>query len=137
MATPEPAAGSQPLPHVAAPTVRVQRPPGRPIEPVAGPPPRPSHPDDESTIGLPRPGPVARQRTIRFGTPAPVTVTVSARPRPRRRFRTWPWIVAVVVALLVVGAVLLVMLLQGDTVERRLEAPETAPGVARSADPEG
>jgi hypothetical protein len=54
-------------------------------------------------------------RTLEFGTPAAVNVTVG--PRPRRRHRTWPWIVAVVLALLVLGAVLLVMMVRGATID--------------------
>ena len=117
MATPRPG-GPEP---VASPTVRLEHAPAldrsSTDEPVAAPPPRPGHPDDESTIGLPRPTPNVRQRTIQFGTPAPVKVTVSARPRTRRRYRTWPWIAAVVVALLVLAVVLVVMLLQGSTLD--------------------
>ena len=43
------------------------------------------------------------RRTLEFGTPAPVKVTVGPRQKPRRRYRTWPWIVAVVLALIVLG----------------------------------
>ena len=35
----------------------------------------------------------------------------------RRRYRTWPWILAVVLALIVLGSVLLVMLWQGETID--------------------
>jgi len=41
---------------------------------------------------------------------------VGPRRKPRRGFRTWPWIAAVVLALLVLGAVLLVMMLRGATI---------------------
>ncbi len=128
MATPDPAVGGPEPTPPAEPTVRVTRPPslGSPPaaeQPAGDRPPRPAHPDDESTVNLPRPAPRARQSTLQFGTPAPVVVTVSARPRRRRRHRTWPWIAAVVAALLVIGAVLLVMLLRGATVEGRLGAP--------------
>ncbi|WP_409329593.1 hypothetical protein [Trujillonella humicola] len=118
----------EPAPPVAEPTVRLDRRPasGRRGETAGGRPPRPAHPDDEATVDLPRPAPPIRQPTVPFGTPVPVRVTVRPRVHPRRR-RTWPWIAAVVVALLVVGAVLAVMLLRGDTVDTRLDAPGTAP----------
>lgn len=122
---------------VAEPTVRLERPPapGRSGEPAAGRPPRPAHPDDEATVDLPRPAPPVRQPTMPFGAPVPVKVTVGPRNRPRRRYRTWPWIVAVVVALVVVGAVLAVLLLRGDTVDDRLEGPGTAPAVVGPPSP--
>ena len=135
MATPKPATGG-PEPS-ADPTVRVQRPVRSPTDQPAAAPPRPGHPDDESTVDLPRPTPDVRQRTIEFGTPAPVRVTVTARPRPRRRLRTWPWIVAVVLALLAVGTVLLVMLLRGATVEGRVGSPVPAPSATESPAPGG
>ena len=56
-------------------------------------------------------------RTLEFGTPAPVTVTVGPRAKRPRRYRTWPWIVAVVLALVVLGTALLVMLLGGETID--------------------
>jgi hypothetical protein len=101
---------------------------------------RPAHPDDESTVGIPRATPGSRQRTIKFGTPAPAKVTVTARPRPRRRHRTWPWIAAVVGALLVLGVVLLVMLMRGATVEGHLGSAAGAaavPGTEASPQPGG
>jgi hypothetical protein len=57
------------------------------------------------------------RKTLEFGTPTPVKVTVGPRRKPRRRYRTWPWIVAVVLALIVLGAMLLVMLLRGETID--------------------
>ena len=74
-------------------------------------------PGDEPTVGLPGRAPVVRQRTLQFGKPAPVKVTVTSRSRPRRRFRTWPWILAVVLALVVLGVILLVMFLRGATID--------------------
>lgn len=112
MATPPPK-GPEPV----APTVRLGRPLPSPTDEPAPVPPRPGHPDDESTANLPRPTPDIRQPTIEYGAPPPVKVTVSARARPRRRFRTWPWIAAVVLALVVVGTVLVVMLLRGSTLD--------------------
>jgi hypothetical protein len=105
----------------AHPTLKVARPPvpGRAAraDVAAGrratPPIRP----DEPTVALtPQAGSDPR-RTLEFRGPAPVKVTVSARPRRRRRYPTWPWIVAVVLALIVLGTVLLVMLLRGETID--------------------
>ena len=70
---------------------------------------------DEPTVHLDRPSRGDPDRTLELGGPPPAGVTVG--PRPRRRRRTWPWIVAVMVALLVLGAVLLVMLWRGATIE--------------------
>ena len=107
------------------PTVRVGRPPvpGRPGPAATGTP--ASGPErtplDEPTVTLPDGSPQPAHRTIRFGRPDPVKVTVGPRVgprvRPRRRYRTWPWIAAVAVLLLVLGAVLLVMLWRGATVD--------------------
>jgi hypothetical protein len=105
----------------ADPTLKVARPPvpGRAVraEVVAGHRATPPIRHDEPTVALtPQPAndPL---RTLRFGAPDPVRVTVSARPRRKRRYRTWPWIVAVVLALIVLGTVLLVMLLRGETID--------------------
>jgi hypothetical protein len=132
MPTPNPGA-----PEPAAPTVRLERPPPVAAEP-ASPPPRPGHPDDSSTVDLPRPTPSVRQPTMKFGVPAPVTVTVSPRPRRRRRFSTWPWIVGLLLVLLVLAAVLVGMLLGGSTIDDpRLLGPDGTglPGEAVSTVP--
>lgn len=106
----------------AEPTVRV----GRPPVPARAHPPQAgasgvsgplATPPDEATVTLPDRVQGVRQPTIEYGAPAPVQVTVGPRRRPRRRYRTWPWIAAVVVALLLLGAVLLVMLLRGATID--------------------
>jgi hypothetical protein len=74
---------------------------------------------DDPTVTVAVPGKLskARQRTLEFGAPPSVKVTVGPRPRARRRHRTWPWILAVVLALVVVGTTLLVMLLRGQTLD--------------------
>jgi hypothetical protein len=105
----------------ADPTLRVARPPvpGRAVraEVAAGHRATPPIRHDEPTVALtPQAGHEPR-RTLEFGAPSPVKVTVSARPRRKRRYRTWPWIVAVVLALVVLGTVLLVMLLRGETID--------------------
>jgi hypothetical protein len=117
----------------ASPTVRLDRPP--PPADATAPPPRPNHPDDASTVGLPRPTSDARQPTIEFGTPAPVKVTVSARPRRRRRLPTWPWIAAVVLVLLVLAAVLVGMLLGGSTIDDPRLLDPSGPGLPGEAVP--
>lgn len=112
-------AGTAAPPTSADPTMRVARPPvpGRAVRAdvaagdLATPPVRP----DEPTVTLDAQAPRPPQRTLEFGMPAAVRVTVG--PRPRRRHRTWPWIAAVVLALLVLGAVLLVMMLRGATID--------------------
>jgi hypothetical protein len=105
----------------ADPTVKVARPPvpGRAVraEVAAGNLPTPPIHHDEPTVTLTGQAPAAPHRTLEFGIPAPVKVTVAPRPKPRRRYRTWPWIVAVVLALVVLGTVLLVMLLRGGTID--------------------
>jgi hypothetical protein len=122
MTTPEAADPGSRSPGLSAePTVRVGRPPvpGRPRPPspeTAAADPRRT-PLDEPTVTLPDGAPQPAHRTIRFGTPAPVKVTVGPRVRPRRRYRTRPWITAVVFLLLVLGAVLLVMLWRGATID--------------------
>ena len=101
----------------ADPTMRVARPPvpGRAVRAdlAAGHLTTPPVRGDDPTVALDHQARRPPHRTLEFGTPAPVTVTVGPRPRPRRRFRTWPWIAAVIVALLVLGAVLLVMMMRG------------------------
>jgi hypothetical protein len=120
------------------PTVRVPRPPApgpaKRAEPAVEPDsPPPVHPADETTAGLPRPAPVVRQRTIQFGKPTPVKVTVTARAR--RPHRTWPWIAAVALALLVLGVVLLVMLLRGETIDGDTDLVGSGAALAISAAP--
>ena len=110
-----------PPPTSADPTMKVPRPPvpGRAVRAdvaagnLATP---PIHPD-ESTVTLDAQSSKPPHRTLEFGTPAAVNVTVGPRPKPRRRHRTWPWIAAVVVLLLALGAVLLVMMLRGATID--------------------
>lgn len=112
--------GHEVSPRQADPTLRVSRPPipGRAVraEMAAGnivtPPVR--HDDPTVTLAHGRKDP---RRTLEFGTPAPVKVTVGPRQKPRRRYRTWPWIVAVVLALVVLGAALLIMLWRGETID--------------------
>ena len=117
MTQPDP--GDAAPPTAADPTMRVARPPvpGRAVRAdlAAGDLASPPFREDDPTVALDTAGRRPPHRTLEFGTPTPVTVTVGARPRPRRRFRTWPWIAAVVLALLVLGAVLLVMMLRGAT----------------------
>ena len=102
------------------PTLRVERPPvpGRAVraEMAAGSIARPPIRPDDPTVALAH-GHRDPRRTLAFGTPAPVTVTVGPRRRPRRRYRTWPWVVAVVLALVVLGTTLLVMMSRGETVD--------------------
>ena len=122
MTEPRPDERGRAVPPTAAdPTLRVARPPvpGRAIraDVAAGNLARPPFRPDETTVALD--GAIGRdpRRTLEFGTPVPVKVTVGPRPRPRRRHRTTPWIVAVVLALIVMGIVLLVMLLGGETID--------------------
>lgn len=70
---------------------------------------------DEPTVHLDRPVPRDPDRTLELDG-APLT-GVTVGPRPRRRRRTWPWILAVVLALVVLGAILLVMLWRGATLD--------------------
>ena len=121
MSEPRPDADGREVPPTTAdPTLRVARPPipGRAVraEMAAGAVATPPVRHDEPTVMLPH---VTRdpRRTLEFGTPAPVKVTVGPRQKPRRRHRTWPWIVAVVLALIVLGTVLLVMLMRGETID--------------------
>ena len=107
-------------PTTADPTLRVARPPipGRAVraEMQAGHLATPPIHHDEPTVTLAHVRRDAR-RTLEFGTPAPVRVTVGPRQKPRRRLRTWPWIVAVVLALIVLGSVLLVLLMRGEIID--------------------
>src|SRR3954469_5416351 len=121
MTDPQPGQPEQGAPSTSAdPTMKVARPPvpGRAVraEVAAGKLATPATPHADPPVSLP--GAVRRppHRTLEFGVPQVVTVTVGPRPRPRRRFRTWPWIAAVVLALVVLGVVLLVMMLQGETI---------------------
>ncbi|SNR53919.1 hypothetical protein [Blastococcus mobilis] len=103
------------------PTLKVARPPvpGRAVraDVAAGRLAAPPVHHDEPTVTLTGQAPAAPHRTLEFGVPAPVEVTVAPRRKPRRRYRTWPWIVAVVLALVVLGTILLVMLLRGGTID--------------------
>lgn len=121
MSEPRPESSEHRIPKTPAdPTLRVERPPtpGRAIRAemaagtIATPPIRPD--DPTVTIAHARKDP---RRTLEFGTPAPVKVTVGPRQKPRRRYRTWPWILAVVLALVVLGTALLVMMWQGETID--------------------
>jgi hypothetical protein len=115
-------AGRQAPRLTADPTLKVARPPipGRAVRADVAEGRRPTPPirHDEPTVTI---GPQVRtdaRRTLEFGTPAPVKVTVGPRQKPRRRYRTWPWIVGVILALIVLGAVLLVMMLgRGETID--------------------
>ena len=106
-------------PTAAEPTMEVGPPPvpGRAVRDqlargeLATPPIRP----DEPTVTLHGPTPRDPDRTLELDSTLRAGVAVG--PRPGRRRRTWPWIVAVVVALLVLGAVLLVMLWRGATID--------------------
>lgn len=113
--------GREVWPKTADPTLKVARPPvpGRAVraDVAAGNLARPPFRPDETTVTLDGSSGRDPRRTLEFGTPVPVTVTVGPRPRPRRRHRTTPWIAAVVLALIVMGIVLLVMLLRGETVD--------------------
>ena len=113
--------GRQAPPTTADPTLRVARPPipGRAVraDVAAGNRARPPIHHDEPTVTIAGPVRTDPRKTLEFGTPAPVKVTVGPRPRRPRRYRTWPWIVAVVLALIVLGTVLLVMLLRGETID--------------------
>ncbi len=108
-------------PPTADPTMRVEPPPvpGRAVREqlargeLATPPVRP----DEQTVHLDGPAPRDPDRTLELDGTLRDGVAVGPRPRPRRRRRTWPWILAVALVLLVLGAVLLVMLWRGATIE--------------------
>lgn len=126
---PEPQEQERP-PTSADPTLRVARPPipGRAVraEMAAGTLASPPVQHDEPTVTLAHVRKDPR-RTLEFGTPAPVKVTVGPRQKPRRRYRTWPWIVAVVLALIVLGSVLLVMLMRGETIDGNTELIGSGP----------
>ena len=114
-------AGSAAPPPSADPTVRVEPPPrpGRAVRAqlAAGEMSTPPVRRDEATVHLD--GPAARDpdRTLELDGTLPTGVVVGPRPKPRRLRRTWPWILAVALVLLVLGAVLLVMLSRGATIE--------------------
>ena len=78
---------------------------------LATPPVRP----DEQTVHLDGPAPSDPDRTLELDGTVRAGVVVGPRPKPRRLRRTWPWILAVALVLLVLGAVLLVMLWRGET----------------------
>ena len=105
----------------ADPTLKVARPPtpGRAVraEVAAGRRATPPIQHDDPTVTLTPPLRTDPRKTLEFGTPTPVKVTVTPRQKPRRRLRTWPFIVAVIVALIVLGTVLLVMLMRGETID--------------------
>ncbi|MGR6963062.1 hypothetical protein ACU610_01170 [Geodermatophilus sp. URMC 61] len=106
-------------PPSAEPTRPVQPPPlpGRAVRAqlasgeLATPPVRP----DEPTVHLDGPVPRDPDRTLELDGTLRTGVTVG--PRPGRRRRTWPWILAVVLALVVLGAVLGVMMWRGATID--------------------
>jgi hypothetical protein len=114
-------AGRKVPPPTANPTLRVARPPipGRAVraEVAAGDRTTPPIRDVEPTVTFSSQTPADPRRTLQFGSPTPVKVTVGPRRKPRRRHRTWPWILAVVLALIVLGAVLLVMMWRGATID--------------------
>ena len=107
-------------PPAAEPTMRVEPPPvpGRAVREqlargeLATPPVRP----DEQTVHLDGPPPRDSDRTLELEGTLRAGVVVGPRPKPRRLRRTWPWILAVALVLLVLGAVLLVMLWRGETI---------------------
>jgi hypothetical protein len=122
MSQPQPDGSERPPPPPTAdPTLKVARPPipGRAVraEVVAGDRPTPPFRHDDPTVTLTPQAPRDPRRTLEFGTPPPVKVTVGPRRKPRRRHRTTPWIVAVILALIVLGIVLLVMFWRGETID--------------------
>jgi hypothetical protein len=110
-------AGSAAPPPSADPTVRVEPPPvpGRAVRAQLAAGELVRH--DEPTVHLDGPAPSDPERTLELDGTLRTGVAVGPRPEPRRRRRTWPWILAVVLVLLVLGAVLLVMLWRGATLE--------------------
>jgi hypothetical protein len=139
MTEPEPEAQGREM--SADPTLRVPRPPspGRAVraEVAAGHLATPPIQADDPTVTLTGRAPSTPHRTLEFGMPGRVRVTVGPRPKSRRRYRTWPLIAGLVLALLVLGAVLLVMMLRGGTIDGNADLigsgfPVTA-GVAPSA----
>ena len=123
--------GQEAPPTAADPTLKVARPPvpGRAVraQMASGDVTTPPYRDDEPTVTLDAPKPRSPHRTLEFGTPAPVKVTVGPREKPRRPHRTWPWIVAVVVALVVLGIVLVVLQLNGETIDADVDLVGWAP----------
>ena len=122
MSQPQPDDAGQDAPRpMADPTLKVARPPtpGRAVraEVAAGRRATPPIQHDDPTVTLAAPPRTDPRKTLEFGTPTPVKVTVTPRQKPRRRLRTWPLIAAVIVALIVLGTVLLVMLLRGETID--------------------
>jgi hypothetical protein len=115
-------AGSAAPPPSADPTVRVQPPPvpGRAVRAqlAAGELTTPPVRSDEPTVHLDAPAPRDPGSTLELDGTLRAGVVVGPKPKPpRRRRRTWPWILAVVLALVVLGAVLAVMLWRGATIE--------------------
>jgi hypothetical protein len=112
-------AGSAAPPPSADPTVRVEPPPrpGRAVRAqlAAGELTTPPVRRDEATVHLDGPPPRDPDRTLELEGTLRAGVVVGPRPKPRRLRRTWPWILAVALVLLVLGAVLLVMLWRGET----------------------
>ncbi len=121
MSDPAPGGPAPEAPRASDPTLKVERPPvpGRAVraEVADGSRSTPPIQHDESTVTVGAPPASARPRTVEFTAPAPVKVTVGPRVKPRRRRRTWPWIAAVVLALIALGVTLLVMLLNGATID--------------------
>jgi len=114
------------------PTLRVDRPPtpGRAARAEVADGSRPTPPIrvDEPTVTIAGPRSQSRQGTLEFGAPPSVKVTVGPRVKPRRRHRTWPWILAVVLALVVVGVTLLVMMLRGARIDGAAGGLGAGPG---------
>lgn len=140
MTGPKPDEGPGTPPTPADPTVKVARPPvpGRAVRAdlAAGNRATPPIRQDDATVTLDAQVRKPLHRTQEFGTPAGVNVTVGPRPKPRRRHRTWPWIAAVVVGLLVLGAVLLVMMLRGGTIDADTDLVGQGMQVAGSSSPD-
>jgi hypothetical protein len=105
----------------ADPTLKVARPPtpGRAVraEVAEGTRATPPIRHDDPTVTITPQVRADPRKTLEFGTPLPVKVTVTPRQKPRRRHRTTPWIVAVILALIALGIVLLVMMWQGETID--------------------
>jgi len=113
--------GREALQAAADPTRKVARPPvpGRAVreQMAAGDLHTPPYREDDPTLALDEPRARTPHRTLEFGTPAPVKVTVGRREKPRRRHRPGPWIAAVVFALVIRGIVLVVLQLNGETID--------------------
>ena len=118
---PAPDGKPTPEPPVHDPTLKVERPPvpGRAARAEIADGSRPTPPvrHEEPTVTLDGPPRTRPHRTLEFGAPPPVKVTVGPRAKPRRRHRTWPWIAAVILALIALGVTLLLMLLNGATID--------------------